>query len=106
LDAKPEDLEFIRLHQQTAYAVSEVVREACQNGLRHGQATAIAIAIRLMPDTRNVEVSVRNTGIPVQADVRRGLGSQLFDDLSLQWECHPEPNGTRYQALLSLITNE
>jgi two-component sensor histidine kinase len=105
LDATTDDLGLIRDRQQTAYAVSEVVREACQNGLRHGQATAIAIEIRVMPDKRKVEVSVYNTGIPVQTDVRRGLGSQLFDDLSLQWERHPEPDGTRFKALLPLIND-
>lgn len=104
LVASREDLDLIRHHQPTAYAVSEVVREACQNGLRHGRATTIDVEIELPPSNTSVEVRVRNIGIPVETHAMRGLGSQLFDDLCLQWARNATTHGTQFSALLPLIS--
>lgn len=103
LTVSAEDLDLIRSHQQTAYAVSEVMREACHNGLRHGHATAISVAIEVPLDKKSVNVCVSNSGIPVDPDATHGIGSQLFDDLCMKWTRQPTDDGTQFSASLPLI---
>lgn len=104
LNASEEDLQTIRSHNATSYAVAEVVREACQNALRHGRATRLDVSIALDRRHRTVKVAVNNTGILPDPDAHPGLGSQLFDDLALSWSRSATQSGTHWEATLPLIT--
>lgn len=75
------------IHQQplAAYAVAEIVREACSNAIRHGNANRIDVSIRVSPGDRTAEVIVTNDGAPLEPAAPPGLGSQLFDEVALDW---------------------
>ena len=75
------------IHQQpvTAYAVAEIVREACSNAIRHGNANRIDVSIRVSPEDRTAEVIVTNNGAPFEPGAPPGLGSQLLDEVALDW---------------------
>ncbi len=105
LTMSPDDLAEIRKHPDTAYAVAEIVREACQNALRHGHATAIEISIRAIAPNQTIAIGVENTGTPIALEAHRGLGSQLFDDLTLQWTRSATPTGTDFRAVLPVISS-
>jgi two-component sensor histidine kinase len=95
----------VRKHPDTAYAVAEIIREACQNALRHGHATAIEVSIQAIAPNQTIAIGVENTGTPIAPEARRGLGSQLFDDLTLQWTRSATPTGTDFRAVLPVISS-
>ena len=63
-----------------AYCTLEVIREAVNNAIRHGQAKSIEI--KLSTKSALIELEVLNDGSSNQANAP-GLGSLLFDELTL-----------------------
>jgi hypothetical protein len=103
MEVSESDLVAIRSHQRTAYAVAEIVREACHNAIRHADATSITIAMKVSTRQRLVTITVSNVGIPIAHDAALGLGTQLLEDLTLEWKRAATPHGTRMTATLPLI---
>ena len=97
------DMEAIRSSQQTSYALSEVLREACQNAIRHGDATAIRISMKVPSSRKEVNIAVYNTGKPFDSTSTPGLGSQLFDDVAVEWSRKATNEGTELRLTLPLI---
>lgn len=79
------DKTLIDADPRTAFAVSELVREACSNAIRHGKATRIDVSVSVREDDRVVEIRIDNDGLPLANDATPGIGSQLFDEQSLEW---------------------
>ena len=71
-------------------AVIELIREACGNAIKHGQAKNITITLRPFEDQQALQLTVDNDGKPLQDDAIPGVGSRMLDDSSLSWR--------RYQA--------
>lgn len=97
------DMGWIMASKQTAYAVSEVLREACQNAIRHGDARSIHIEVKVPSSRRTVNISVSNSGKPLDPLSEPGLGSQLFDDVALTWGRKATSAGTELRLTLPLI---
>jgi two-component sensor histidine kinase len=104
LSVSEPTLQALSEAEDTTYAVSEVVREACQNAIKHGKATSIDVSLNLSLLTQTVDIVVENTGTPATEGNSPGLGSQLFDDLSLTWSRSPTATGTRVTLTLPLLT--
>jgi signal transduction histidine kinase len=64
-------------------AVFLVVREGVINAVKHGKAKRVGISIS-MKGNQLLTVQVRNDGAHAFGD-RRGLGTELFDELSQSW---------------------
>lgn len=79
------DKTLIDADPRTTFAVSELVREACSNAIRHGKAKHIDILVSVRKDERVVEIQIDNDGLPLPSDPTPGIGSQLFDEQSLEW---------------------
>jgi signal transduction histidine kinase len=88
--------------QRTAFAVSELVREACSNAIRHGKAHRIDISVEVRKDDRVVEIRIDNDGLPLASDATPGIGSQLFDEQSLEWSREQVGDRVRITARLPL----
>lgn len=69
----------------TSLSVSELVQEATSNAIRHGLASEVRIEVQATEDQRNLDVTVSNDGLPVCGSAKPGLGSQLFEDLTVEW---------------------
>jgi signal transduction histidine kinase len=80
-----DDLGTLATYPWTAHIITELAREACSNAIRHGDASEIDISIDVNPDTESVQLLIRNNGLPLPAQIENGLGSQLFDDVTLEW---------------------
>ena len=63
--------------------INELLKEAVSNAVRHGDARNAQVAIKSSA-AGVLEVSVSNDGVP-PAGVRKGVGSKLFDELTLDW---------------------
>lgn len=66
-----------------AYCTLEVIREAVNNAIRHGQAKSIDISISRSGSL--IELEVSNDGSSSQAN-QPGLGSVLFEELTLDYK--------------------
>jgi two-component sensor histidine kinase len=64
--------------------VNEICKEAVSNAVRHGEAKAMTIAIDRSADELLI-IDASNTGRPVAANNRQGVGSAMLDDLTVEW---------------------
>lgn len=68
-----------------ASALVELIREGCNNAIRHGSAKHINIRVSLTETDRAIALEIVNDGNPLAPNLRRGLGSQIFDERCLSW---------------------
>lgn len=68
-----------------ASALVELIREGCNNAIRHGSAKHINIRVSLTETDRAIALEIVNDGNPLAPYLRRGLGSQIFDERCLSW---------------------
>lgn len=93
-------------------ATAEVVREAVNNAIRHGEARTVSIRLRLAdsggalgegPYSTYLEVVVEDDGLGWVQDSSRGLGTLLFDELCIGWQHADTETGTRVTALVGVL---
>lgn len=77
--------------------LNEILKEAISNAVRHGDASKANIKLT-ETKTGIVEVIVSNDGTRPVANKRKGLGSSMLDELTLDWQLTFDPNG--YQTVL------
>ncbi|MDF9809858.1 signal transduction histidine kinase [Aurantimicrobium minutum] len=85
LDIEPELLISIAQSEKTNSALSELLREAISNAIRHGDATEVSVLLKRSPDSKDIELHVSNNGEPVSGNSLPGIGTQLLNDLTLSW---------------------
>ena len=64
--------------------VTEVVREAISNAVKHGEATHAKIKISL-ERSRLVRLVIENDGIPARQGAKTGFGSGFLDEVAYDW---------------------
>lgn len=69
----------------SASALVELIREACNNAIRHGSAKHIDIQVSLLETTQAITLEIDNDGKPLDPNSFRGLGSQIFDERCISW---------------------
>ncbi len=87
----------------TTHTVMEVVREACSNAIRHGEASNVTIDIALGAKPMTIEVNVKNDGHPVSPTSETGVGSFLLNELTLEWSRESITTGTIVKAIVPLV---
>ena len=65
--------------------VNEILKEAISNAVRHGDAQTASIDLRVTQEGL-IELEVANDGRRPLAAGRKGLGSALLDELTLDWQ--------------------
>lgn len=83
-----------------ASAVHAVIQEGVANAIFHAGAKQIQIAIMLGEDC--VTVLVSNDGSAVLEPSKRGLGSDLLDEVSTEWSITPLQDRTELRAVIPL----
>jgi hypothetical protein len=80
----------------TSFCVNEILKEAVSNAVRHGDATEAKVSIdRIDDDLLRIEVSNNGTP-PRKGENTQGIGSELMDEICLNWSLE----GNRNQVLL------
>lgn len=67
----------------TTESAMEIVREACSNAVRHGQAALIRV--RVSAEHQRLQIEVANDGQLRASAGPTGLGTELLDELTLNW---------------------
>ena len=86
----------------TTSALVELIREGCNNAIRHGEAQHIMIGVALAEADHAIDLEIANDGSPLAGDSRRGLGSQIFDERCLRWSRVQVGNFVHVEASLPL----
>jgi hypothetical protein len=79
------DLKIIQIRPNLPQVLDELAREACRNAIVHGQPVNISITFSVDSGNRSVEMVVENDGKALEPGAQGGLGSQIFDDLTMRW---------------------
>lgn len=77
--------------------VNEILKEAISNAVRHGDARNANISLT-ETESGVLRVLVMNDGSSPKSSKRKGLGSSMFDELTLDWQLTNDENG--YQTVL------
>ena len=88
----------------SAYTVIEIVREACSNAIRHGEASNIYISIYPGVRINTMQLVVKNDGQPLAEVKSMGVGSFLLDELTLEWNRTTQEDTTTLSALVPLVS--
>ena len=70
---------------QATETLIELVREATANGVTHGDAKDTDINIELDESKTCILLSVKNNGQRLVESPQLGIGSKLFDELTIEW---------------------
>ena len=85
----------------TARCVSEILKELAGNAYRHGKAKRLVVALQTNTDG-DLTLSASNDGSKL-AKQESGLGSALFDDLTMEWSITQDKSGVNFYAVLPAI---
>lgn len=85
LDFPVETRSRLVLEPVATSAIVELIREACGNAIRHGEATHIYVKVSIYEGEKTCRLIVKNDGTPLPASPRPGMGSQILDELCLSW---------------------
>lgn len=86
-------------NQNTIRNVGRVVEEGLSNAVRHGEASVIAIRIREISGTLQIEVTDNGLG---PKGGTAGLGSALLDSVSKDWTLEPLKAGSRLTVIVEV----
>ena len=80
--------------------VIDILTEAVSNAVRHGGATRAEVRIDLTGAEHDVVLTITSDSATSGAAGRRGLGSRMLDDCTLEWRLEATSAGTRLSAIL------
>lgn len=104
IEIEIDDSEKQRI-QSDPYAANiliELIREACGNAIRHGQANIIRVSTHIPDSGDSVHLYVENDGRPLCDSAKPGLGSQIFDEMCLDWSRTQHDSIVRLDARIPL----
>jgi len=86
-------------NSDTSFCVNEIAKEAISNAVRHGSAKSAVIEVdRLEDDLLQVEIT--NDGIPLRSQEKPGIGSEMLDEICLNWAL--ENSGKKVRLIANL----
>ncbi len=85
----------------TARCVSEIVKELAGNAYRHGKAKRLVVAFGTNANG-DLTLSASNDGSGL-SNPESGLGSALFNDLTMEWSITQDKGGVNFNAILPAI---
>ena len=86
IDTSSQTLQEIQKDPYCESALLELIREGCNNAIRHGEAKNIDVSIGVSPHKDQIFLIMTNDGKPLQPHHKSGLGSQIFDECCLSWK--------------------
>jgi signal transduction histidine kinase len=81
---QPEVKKLVSKDPRLSMCVNEIVKEAISNAVRHGDARTAQVSLRIADDGV-LDLRVANDGREPKLGGRRGLGGELFDELTVDW---------------------
>lgn len=86
----------------TERCLAEIIKELAGNAYRHGEAKRLYVNIEL-DENSDIKLTASNDGkLSLQGTIA-GMGSQLFDDLTMKWTRTQDEAGVNFSAVLPAI---
>lgn len=104
LDISAQDLEKIQKDPLCMATLLDVIPELVFNGIKHGAATRITIAIRFKSD-RVIRLTVVDNGKNQLQGSKIGLGTKILNESSMAWNRERENNSTLTSADFAFSLN-
>lgn len=98
IDASPSALHSVKTDIVARSAMLELIREACGNAIRHGEAKKIQVSLVQRTNTGLLVLTVTNDGKQLSSDLTPGLGTQLFDEMCITWSRQQDGSLVRFDA--------
>ena len=88
-----------------AAGINEVLKEVVSNAVRHGDASELMAQINLT-DHDEIHVRVENNGTAPNQLGRIGIGSRLYDELTINWSLRTDETSgfVVFEALLPIAS--
>lgn len=86
----------------TRFAATELTTEACWNAIRHAHAGRVRVELEIA-DPGILRLTVTDDGILAETTSHRGLGTAMFDDMTVEWSRDRIAEGTKVVALIPLL---
>jgi two-component sensor histidine kinase len=74
--------------------VNEICKEAVSNAVRHGEAKIVDIEVDRSSDSI-IFISASNDGRATDKSAIPGVGSKMFDELTIDWALHTNRSSQR-----------
>ena len=84
IEIEPAIKKIITKDSRLSMCVNEILKEAISNAVRHGDARTAQVSLKLA-DESLINLTVANDGHAPRIGGRKGLGSSLFDELTVDW---------------------
>jgi two-component sensor histidine kinase len=84
VDIDSEVKKVVAKDLRLSMCINEILKEAVSNAVRHGDAQTVQISLKLADDGV-IDLIIANDGKAPRIGVRKGLGSNLLDELTVSW---------------------
>ena len=101
IDISDDAEERISANRVAETCVTEVVREAISNAVKHGEATQARIKISL-EKSKLLRVVIENDGIPAKQGAKTGFGSDFLDEVAYAWSLSSKSGTTTLKAKIAV----
>ena len=96
-------LESVNEDLGIARSINEILREAISNAVRHGNASKVVV--ELAQEGNVLNLTVTNNGSPVTKKSRASLGTDMLDEVTLEWSLSNRNSAVVLQAKLAKATS-
>jgi two-component sensor histidine kinase len=90
-EVSPELKKIISKDVRLSMCVNEIVKEAVSNAVRHGDARNASISLNASA-AGLIALQVTNDGVHPKSGNRKGLGSAMLDELTVDWQLSVDEN--------------
>lgn len=84
IDIDPSVKKLVTKDSHLSMCVNEIMKEAISNAVRHGDAHNAKVSLKLA-DNGLLKIVISNDGYTPRLGGRKGLGSNLLDELTVDW---------------------
>lgn len=93
--------ERISANRVAETCVTEVVREAISNAVKHGEANSAKIKVSL-ERSKLLRIVIENDGIPARQGAKTGFGSDFLDEVAYAWSLNSKEGTTTLKAKIAI----
>lgn len=97
LALEPEACSALDASPDATECAIEVVREALNNAVKHGEAKTIVLSVEKISE-QLISVRVINDGQPLKEGSKAGFGSEVLDDFTHRWSLKPLGDRVQFEA--------
>lgn len=96
----PQDLEeIVNCSESCRWCVNEVTLEAVHNAVMHGSASEVHVVLAI--NEFDLIIEVIDNGVGLHESAAPGLGSQMLDEICVEWVRWRDDYGTHLKAVIS-----